>query len=838
MTTTPRLEAPADGLLVGGVRIARFVSADVLPTQLDYARRFLERRTELASNLLNAADERVTYDLRIVSSPPPAVHGDATVTVVLLCALRGLDHTAAERHLAAFGALLDASFPEYDLEPLAASDVAALLHPFQPAHVVTIGRRTAWERLDALRRPTYQRQLGFDPVAGHCQAEPAPSAARAYHIYPLRPAARSLARLCGVLVRHPQPVAVSFRLRPTTLQEAEAAVLERQVAACERFSQLQVGPAGPDPEALAPALREQARALQALALEMLHGLRDDAALTTVEIASPAPIPPLLADVVGSLLTGPAGDPRDGLLRGGYDVVDRGGDPTAAAAFVTADLIVRPPPGAPPDGERLAQLAHAGQAAATLPLPPAGATAPPGTASRRWLAPPPPAAGGVEPEDGILLARGPRGERGVVLETDDRLRHVWVIGQTGSGKTTLLERMILEDLRAGAGVAVLDPHGDLYRGLLGKIPSQRLDDVVLLDPTDASRAAGLNLLGVCDPDARHRVADEVVDMIIRLTMDEYGGNAASFVGPVFVQHATMNLLLVMSNPRRPGTLLDLARVFSEKDAWRDWAPFAGWDPLVSAWVDTVLPHTDYTTPGSEQVSLGGYVASKLRSFAFQPALRRIFGQRRSTVDLGRIMDQGRILLVNLAKGELTEQPSRFLGMVVLAALQAALMGRSRSAPEARRPFHVYVDEFQSVATRGFATLLSEGRKYGVGLVLANQFVTQLDRRIADAVLGNAGTLVAFRLGPEDAETLAARMLPGIPPPCLTSLPNRRAYIRPLVDGETCDPFVVRTVLDPAPGDDATARRVSALARRRWTRPASVVDREVADTRVPWSKRAGS
>jgi len=836
VTAEPAPHHVASGVLAGGVRIARFVSSEVLPQDPDRAARFLERRTELASTLVNGADERLTYDLRLVSRVPSGREHDTTIDIALLCALRGIAEAEARRHLAAFHAVLAASFPEYDLLPMADPEVAACLRPFEPRHLLAVGRRASWERLDALCRPAHRRVLGFEISPGSPSPEPS-SSTRVFHVFPYRGRARSLARLCGVLVRHQQPVAVSFRLRPTTLRDEEAELLERQIAACERFAQLQVGPAGPDPEALAPALREQARTLQALALETLHGLRDDAALIAAEIASPAPIPALLADVVGSLLTGPAGDPRDGLLRGGYEVRDLSDDGAALGTFATADLPLRTPAEAPPGAERLAQLAHAGQAAAAFPLPPAEGAAPAGTAVRRWVAPTPTPGTSAGPQSAVLLACGPRGDRGVAVSAQDRLRHVWVVGQTGTGKTTLLERMILQDIRAGAGVAVLDPHGDLYRGLLGKIPPERLDDIVLLDPTDTARAAGLNLLEIRDPDARHRVADEVVDMIIRLTLDEYGREAAAFVGPMFVQHATMNLLLVMSNPRRPGTLLDLARVFSEKEAWKDWAPFTLWDPLVSAWVDTVLPRTDYTSTGSDQVSLGGYVASKLRSFAFQPALRRIFGQRRSTLDLGRIMDEGRILLVNLAKGELTEQPSRFLGMVVLAALQAALMGRSRRAAGERRPFHLYVDEFQSIATRGFATLLSEGRKYGVGLVLANQFVTQLDRRIADAVLGNAGTLVAFRLGPEDAETLSARVLPGIAPPCLTSLPNRHAYVRPLSDGEACEPFAAGTVLDPVRFDPASARRVSATSRRRWTRAASVVDRELADFRAPWGKTRG-
>ena len=273
-------------------------------------------------------------------------------------------------------------------------------------------------------------------------------------------------------------------------------------------------------------------------------------------------------------------------------------------------------------------------------------------------------------------------------------------------------MILNDMASGEGLCVIDPHGDLYKELLGKIPEQRLDDVVLLDPTDVEYPIGLNLLEYEGESQRHFLVQEMVGIVSRLMEDEFGyGALKEFAGPVFLQHMRMNLLLATSNPSDPGTLLEFYAIHQEPDYWKRCVPIRVSDPFLDRWVKQVLPKSDYTRPTGDGVSMGGYIGSKFEGFVFDPMLRNIFGQKRSTISLRKIMDNRQILLVNLAKGEITEPNSRFLGMVLLAKLQAAAMGRAK-APEQERPvFHVYVDEFQSIATQSFITLLSEGRKFG-------------------------------------------------------------------------------------------------------------------------------
>jgi len=579
-------------------------------------------------------------------------------------------------------------------------------------------------------------------------------------------------------------------------------------------------------------------------VRMLHGLRDDAALVTVEIASPAPISHPVVDAVGALITGPTGsgalreDGTSHYLSGGYEVVNLGAEQGAAKAFMSLDLHLPRHPLALPDAVRLLYLFDSVEASAAFRLPPATAEDPPGVAIIRWRARPAP---GDLPERGLLV--GVSVVRGrpypVRVGPEDRLRHIYVVGQTGTGKTTLLKTMILDDLCNGEGLCVIDPHGDLYKELLGKIPKSRIEDVVLLDPSDTEFPVGFNMLEYETESQRHFLIQEMVGIVSRLMEDEFGyGAVKEFAGPLFFQHMRMNLLLTMSNPDDPGTLLEFYTIYQEEGYWRRWLPLHIDDPQLQRWVTNVLPRQDYLETGRDQVSMGGWVGSKFEGFVFDPKLRNIFGQKRSTINLREIMDTGKILLVNLAKGELSEVNSRFLGMVLLAKLQATAMERVRIPRHSRRVFHVYVDEFQSIATQSFITLLSEGRKFGLSLILANQFVSQIkDPRIVQAIFGNVGTLVCFRLGQADAELMEREMFPVFTRLDLLRLPNWHAYVTTLVNGQTVPPFNVQTVADTIRYDEERAAQVLAWSRERYGRPRRDVEREIASSLTSPTHRGG-
>lgn len=791
------------------------------------ARTYLEglpsRRAKFVTCLVGSRDDQFTYDLRLVSRPDPARPGSTDVQCYVLTRIGGTRAAMAADYGQETLRLLHAQFPEYGFAAIPSDELAVALNPFEPASLVSITRRASLEALHTLKSPRRRRSIGFlsDSTPG-VESEESAVDTPLFHVFPFLPRESDFPALLRYLVSMQAPACVSIRLKPTTLTGPEESFLESQIAACERHLRLRRIYPGDDESDLNSALRHQAELLAQFQQRQLFGLWDDAAVMTIEIASAGAMPRPLIDLVGSLITGPAGgaravgnEPFNLYFAGGYDVYDLSSRPDHLEAFRTAQVCPTCPPEAPVEAGRLVHLFDATEAANAFRLPACPEEELPGLDLDYWRSLPAPR---NLPNAGTSLgANVHRGLRTTTYLADaDRRRHMYVIGQTGTGKTTLLRSLILEDMQAGHGLCVVDPHGDLFLDLVGRIPPHRREDVVLLDPTDADFPVGLNLLE-CDSELqRYFVAQEVVGIFSRLLADEYGDQVGSFTGPIFYQQIRMTLLLLMSKLDRPGTLLDFYTIFQSKDYWRNWTPTDSSDPTLRRWIEEVLPKTDYFKMSSDSnTSLGMYIGSKFENFIFDPRLRNIFGQPRSTLDLRKVIDERKILLVNLAKGPLTEANSRFLGMVFLAKLIATVMGRLDVSESKRHVFHLYVDEFQSVATDGFTTLLSEARKFGLNLVLANQFLSQVaNQRIIDAVFGNVGTMIAFRIGHKDAELLEPQFAPELTSHDLLNLPNWSAYTRTLANGERVAPFNIATSVDGPRYDAETAAHVRAESRRRW------------------------
>jgi len=684
------------------------------------------------------------------------------------------------------------------------------------------------ESLDTLRSGRERKVLGYRTLEESNAVAPSQLAATVFHVFPFLATIPDYKGMFNLLLLQREPVVISIRLRPTALNTDEELFVEEQIAACERYGQISLGQAPEDAEILMPTLREQARMYQQFQTKMLFGLRDSAALMTVDVASPGKIPRTISDRVGEVLTLPAGGSLGGsileYLAGGYDLHEF---PAASAAFESLDCILTEDSGVPARARRLPYLVDAVESALAFRLPPASIPLP-GIVHKKW--------NHIEPpqelvSEGVFIGTGSwmGHDQQVRIAADDRLRHCYIVGQTGTGKTTLLKSMILHDIESGNGVCVFDPHGDLYRDLCGLIPKDRIEDVVLFDPMDQEWPVGFNLLEYHTDSERYFTVQEVAEIIGRLTQDEFGVNAAEYLGPLFFQHVRMNMLLVMSNGDDPGTLADFYRIFNEENYYKRWLPLRMDDPELDRWAKKVMPKMDYLRQGSEGSTLGGYIASKFHGFVFDPLLRCLFGQKHSTIDLKEIMDSGKILLVNLAKGELTEANSRFLGMVLMAKLQAAAMSRVDDHETQRRPFYVYVDEFQSIATQSFILLLSEARKFGLSLVLANQFVSQIKNpRLVDSIFGNVGTLISFRLGQQDAELIEREMYPSVTRTDLLNLPNWHAYARMLVNGEVAPPFTVRTEIQKCSPSRERGTAVREASRRKYSRPRVLVLEELAKT----------
>ena len=439
----------------------------------------------------------------------------------------------------------------------------------------------------------------------------------------------------------------------------------------------------------------------------------------------------------------------------------------------------------------------------------------GTVESRELPPPVDLPTRAQEPDLALLGRseyrGPSQRFGIL--TDDRRRHVALVGKTGQGKTTLLQQLIASDIKAGRGVALLDPHGDLCDALLAAIPRARTNDVILFDAADRDHPLSFNLLHCPRPDMRPLVASGIVSAFKKL----YG----EFWGPR-IEHIFRNAILAIDE--FPGaTLVSLVRLLSDA-RFRQAVAARVTDPVVASFWQREF----VGLPAKLQAEAMSPIQNKIGHFISSPLLRNVLGQSGRSLDLRGVLDSKRVLLVNLSKGRMGDDASSLIGSLLVTARQLAALSRADTAEADRPDFYVYIDEFQNFATDSFATILSEARKYRLALTVANQYLDQLDEETAAALFGNVGTLVSFQVGPSDAEALATQFGPELSPHDLLRLPRFHAYARLLIAGQPSPPFSMST-LPPQPATDSgradIARRVS---HRRYTRPAEDVEAEIRQT----------
>jgi len=405
-------------------------------------------------------------------------------------------------------------------------------------------------------------------------------------------------------------------------------------------------------------------------------------------------------------------------------------------------------------------------------------------------------------------RGSRKQFGLL--PDDRRRHLAILGKTGMGKSTLLRSLIASDIQAGRGVAVIDPHGDLADAVLLAIPKSRTNDVVLFDAGDTAFPLSFNMLACPNAEQRPLVASGIVSAFKKLYGESWGPR---------LEHILRNALLALLEV--PGTsLLSLVRLLSEAK-YREQLVGRVTDPVVRGfWQrEFALMHTKLQ---SEAIAP---IQNKVGHFVSSPLLRNIVGQSRTTFDLRSLMDDGKVLIVNLSKGRIGDDSSMLLGSLLVTSIQIATMSRS-NVPESDRPdFYLYVDEFQNFATDSFATILSEARKYRLNLTIANQYLAQMDEATADAVFGNVGSLLCFQVGARDAEILVEQFGSDLLPQDLMRLPRYQAYVRLLVNGMPSRPFSMRTLPPDLREDQHRSETIRRYSRQRYARPRAQVENEI-------------
>jgi len=387
-----------------------------------------------------------------------------------------------------------------------------------------------------------------------------------------------------------------------------------------------------------------------------------------------------------------------------------------------------------------------------------------------------------------------------IRTDDRRRHMYLIGKTGMGKSTILENMIIDDIRAGHGVAVVDPHGDLAEKIIEYIPSERINDVVYFNPSDINFPIAFNVVEQVEPHLRHLVASGLIGVFQKLWADSWGPR---------LEYILRNAILAILD--FPGsTLLGVVRMLSDKN-YRKKVVANIKDPVVKAfWEKEFSGYADKFA--SEAVSP---IQNKVGQFLSSSLMRNIIGQVKSAIDIRDIMDNGKILIMNLSKGRIGEDNSALLGAMMITKIQLAAMSRVDVPEKERRDFYLYIDEFQNFSTDSFANILSEARKYRLNLILAHQYIEQLSEKVKPAVFGNVGTMVVFRVGAADAEELVKEFTPTFTEEDLVNLPKYEMYLKLMIDGIASSPFSAKG-LPPLSFEEQTGNteRVVNYSREKY------------------------
>lgn len=441
---------------------------------------------------------------------------------------------------------------------------------------------------------------------------------------------------------------------------------------------------------------------------------------------------------------------------------------------------------------------------------------------KWLAykvlPPP-----VDlPTEGIIIGKSQyRGEdRDVRIMADDRTRHQYIIGKSGSGKSVLLNYQARQDIWNGDGICLIDPHGDLVEDTLRIVPKERAKDIVVFDPADTDRPMGLNLLEAHTPEERDRASLDAMEIFIKMFGDEIFGPR--------IQHYFRNACLTLMEDEEEGaTLIDVPRCFTDEEFLKYKT-----SKIQNAVVKSFWDHEYANTGDREKQEMIPYFSSKFGPFITNTTIRNIIGQPKSAFNVREIMDNQKILLVNLSKGKIGDVNAQLLGLIFVNKINMAAMGRQDIPKADRKDFYMYVDEFQNFATDTFASILSEARKYRLSLIMAHQYIAQLtktpsgkdDSRVRDAVFGNVGSMLSFKVGADDAEYLAKEYAPLLSEQDILGIANYSAYIKLNIHNTTSRPFSIKTIWDPQ-GSDKMAEVLKKYSRMKYGRKRMFVDQEI-------------
>jgi hypothetical protein len=425
-----------------------------------------------------------------------------------------------------------------------------------------------------------------------------------------------------------------------------------------------------------------------------------------------------------------------------------------------------------------------------------------------------------PSSGLEIGKSVyRGEvRKVFMNLDDRRRHMYIIGKTGTGKSEFLKEMILQDIKNGYGVCAIDPHGEFVEDILQLMPPERAEDVIYFNPSDLERPMGMNMMEVDNEEQSHFVVNSIISLMYKL----YDPHKTGIIGPRF-EHAIRNAMLTIMT-RKGTTFIELVRILTDPKYVDEMLPYVK-DPIVRRyWTDQIAQTADF-----HKSEVLDYIVSKFGKFITNKTMRNIIGQSESAFNMRQIMDEQKIFLANLSKGVLGEEDAKFLGLILVPKVLTAAMSRQNIPMDQRKDFFLYVDEFQNYATEDFAVILSEARKYRLNLIVANQFVSQIDEDVKNAVFGNVGTMVAFRVGVPDANFLQHEFAPTFNEHDLTNIEKYHVYVKTIVKNEPVPPFsmsleknmdVIKAQMNPK-----LAEMIKQLSRLKYGRNRDQIEAEM-------------
>jgi len=406
-----------------------------------------------------------------------------------------------------------------------------------------------------------------------------------------------------------------------------------------------------------------------------------------------------------------------------------------------------------------------------------------------------------------------------IKIDDRRRHTYIIGKTGMGKTVMLKNMAIQDIQQGKGVGFVDPHGEAAEELLDFIPSYRMNDVIYFNPADLNYPLAFNIMEKVDPEHRHLVASGLMGVFKKIWPDVWSAR---------MEYILNNCILALLE--YPGsTLLGVNRMLADPDYRRKVVEKVT-DPMIkSFWNQEFARYTQ-----RYEVEATAAIQNKVGQFISAPLIRNIIGQVKSTIDMRDIMDKEKIVILNLSKGRIGEDNSRLLGALLITKIQLAAMSRVDIPEQERKDFFLYVDEFQNFATESFTNILSEARKYRLALILGHQYITQMEETVRDAVFGNVGTLISFRIGAEDAEFLEKEFIPQFTAGDLVNLGKYNIYLKLMIDGITGAAFSAET-LQPLPvTEKPNTEKIITVSRERYATPRQIVEERI----IKWTEAQNS